>query len=184
MAPANEDECRQMLYTATTIKGPAAVRYPRGAGPGVAVQAEMRALPVGRGVCLREGRSGLALLAFGTMVGVAQSIGERLDATVINMRFVKPIDADLINRVAARHQHIVTLEENVIAGGAGSAVGEVMASQGHRNALLHIGIPDRPIQHGSRDSCLADAGLDPASVQSQIDAWWQPRVPRAVDAGR
>jgi 1-deoxy-D-xylulose-5-phosphate synthase len=184
MAPANEDECRQMLYTAITINGPASVRYPRGTGPGVEVQPEMRALPVGRGISLREGRSGLALLAFGTMLGVAQSIGERLDATVINMRFVKPIDADLINRIAARHQHIVTLEENVIAGGAGSAVSEVLSAQGHNNAVLHIGIPDRPIPHGSRDACLTDAGLDLASVRSQIEAWWKPRIPRAVDAAR
>jgi 1-deoxy-D-xylulose-5-phosphate synthase len=184
MAPANEDECRQMLYTATTINGPAAVRYPRGAGPGVVVQQEMHALPVGRAITVREGRSGLALLAFGTMVGVAQSIGERLDASVINMRFVKPIDEDLINRIAARHPHIVTLEENVIAGGAGSAVSEVLSAQGHSNAVLHIGIPDRPILHGSRDSCLADAGLDLASVRARIDAWWQPKMPRVVDAGR
>ena len=173
-----------MLYTATTISGPAAVRYPRGAGPGVAVQQEMHALPIGRGITVREGRSGLALLAFGTMVGVAHSIGERLDATVINMRFVKPLDEDLINRIAARHPHIVTLEENVVAGGAGSAVSEVLSAQGHSNAVLHIGIPDRPIAHGSRDSCLADAGLDLASVRSRIDAWWQPKMPRAVDAGR
>jgi 1-deoxy-D-xylulose-5-phosphate synthase len=184
MAPANEDECRQMLFTATTIKGPVAVRYPRGAGPGVAVQQEMHALSIGRGVTVREGRSGLALLAFGTMVSIAQSIGERLDATVINMRFVKPLDEDLINRIAARHQHIVTLEENVVAGGAGSAVSEVLSAQGHSSAVLHIGIPDRPILHGSRDSCLTDAGLDLASVRSRIDAWWQPKMPRAVDAGR
>jgi 1-deoxy-D-xylulose-5-phosphate synthase len=184
MAPADEDECRQMLFTATTIGGPAAVRYPRGAGPGAAVQQEMRALPVGRGVVVREGRSGLALLAFGTMLSVAQGIGERHDATVVNMRFVKPLDEELISRIATRHQHIVTLEENVIAGGAGSAVGEVLHAHGHRNAVLHVGIPDRPIQHGTREDCLADAGLDLASVQAQVDAWWLPRLPRVADAGR
>jgi 1-deoxy-D-xylulose-5-phosphate synthase len=184
MAPSNEDECRQMLYTATTIKGPAAVRYPRGTGPGVPIQTEMRALPVGRGVVVREGRSGLALLAFGSMVAAAEHIGERLDATVVNMRFVKPIDEELIDRIAAKNQHVVTLEENVVAGGAGSAVGEVLSAQGHRIALLHIGIPDRSISHGSRKDCLAEAGLDLASLESKIDAWWRPRLPRVVDAAR
>jgi 1-deoxy-D-xylulose-5-phosphate synthase len=184
MAPADENECRQMLYTATTVNGPAAVRYPRGTGPGVPVQAEMQALPLGRGVVVREGRSGLALLSFGTMLATALAAAEGLDATVVNMRFVKPLDTDLINRVAARHTHLVTLEENVIAGGAGSAVSEVLAEQGHRNAVLHIGIPDRPIMHGSRDSCLAEAGLDAVQVTARIGAWWQPRLQRVADAGR
>jgi 1-deoxy-D-xylulose-5-phosphate synthase len=183
MAPSNEDECRQMLYTATTLDGPAAVRYPRGTGPGVPLQAEMRALPVGRGVVLREGRSGLALLAFGSMVASAQAIGERLDATVVNMRFVKPLDTELIDRIAAKNQHIITLEENSIAGGAGSAVGEVLASLGHRSALLHIGIPDRAIFHGTREDCLAEAELDLASLQAQVDAWWQPRLRRTAELG-
>jgi 1-deoxy-D-xylulose-5-phosphate synthase len=184
MAPSNENECRQMLFTATTLDGPAAVRYPRGTGPGVPIQQEMKALPLGRGVVLREGRSGLALLAFGSLVAAAERIGERLDATVVNMRFVKPIDEELINRIAGRNQHIITLEENVVAGGAGSAVAEVLSAQGHRSALLHIGIPDRPILHGTREDCLADAGLDLASLEERIDAWWRPRLPRVVDAAR
>jgi 1-deoxy-D-xylulose-5-phosphate synthase len=182
MAPSNEDDCRQMLYTATTLDGPAAVRYPRGTGPGVKVQEEMRALPVGRGVVLREGRSGLALMAFGSLVASAERIGDRLDATVVDMRFVKPIDEELIGRIAGKHQRIVTLEENVVAGGAGSAVAECLSKQGHHNSLLHIGIPDRPILHGTRDDCLAEAGLDLASLQRQIDIWLQPRFPRAADA--
>ena len=182
MTPSNEDECRQMLYTATTIEAPAAVRYPRGAGPGVPVQTEMRALPVGRGLMVREGHSGLALLAFGSMVASATRIGERLDATVVNMRFVKPIDAELINRIAAKNQHIITLEENVVAGGAGSAVAEALHAQGHRPALLQIGIPDRPVPHGTRETNLADAGLDLASLELRIDAWWRPRVRRVIDA--
>ena len=182
MAPSNEDECRQMLFTATTLDLPCAVRYPRGSGPGVAVQSEMRALPIGRGVVLREGRSGLALLAFGSMVAAAERVGEQLDATVVNMRFVKPIDEDLIERIAGKHHHLITLEENVIAGGAGSAVAEVLAARGHRVSLLQIGIPDAPIAHGTRDDCLAEAGLDLASVQAQIDAWWRPRLPRVVDS--
>ena len=184
MAPADENECRQMLYTATTVDGPAAVRYPRGTGPGVPLQAEMQALPVGKAVVVREGRSGLALLSFGTMLATAQAVGESLDATVVNMRFVKPLDLDLINRIATRHSHIVTLEENVVAGGAGSAVSEALCDQGHRNAMLHIGIPDRPIMHGSRESCLADAGLDLHQVRARIGDWWQPKIQRVADSGR
>jgi 1-deoxy-D-xylulose-5-phosphate synthase len=182
MAPSNEDECRQMLFTATTIDAPAAVRYPRGIGRGVPVQEEMRALPVGRGVVVREGRSGLALLAFGSLLASAERIGERLDATVVNMRYVKPLDEELIDRIAKKNQHIITLEENVVAGGAGSAVAEALSTQGHRNAMLHIGIPDRAIAHGTREDCLAEAGLDLKSLETQIDAWWRPRLPRVVDA--
>jgi 1-deoxy-D-xylulose-5-phosphate synthase len=182
MAPSNEDECRQMLFTATTLAAPTAVRYPRGIGRGVPIQEEMRALPIGRGVLVREGRSGLALLAFGSLLASAERIGERLDATVVNMRYVKPLDQELIDRVAKKNQHIITLEENVVAGGAGSAVAEVLSTLGHRNAMLHIGIPDRPIQHGTREDCLADAGLDLKSLEAQIDAWWRPRLPRVVDA--
>jgi 1-deoxy-D-xylulose-5-phosphate synthase len=181
MAPSNEDECRQMLFTATTLDGPAAVRYPRGSGPGVAINEEMRALPVGRAVVVREGRSGLALLAFGSMVANADAIGAELDATVVNMRFVKPLDKELIARIAAKNPHIVTLEENVVAGGAGSAVAEELAEQGHTNVLLHIGIPDRAIMHGSREDCLAEAGLDHASLQRQISDWWRSRLPRVAD---
>ena len=184
MAPADENECRQMLFTATTVNGPAAVRYPRGTGPGVPVQAEMQALPIGRGVVVREGRGGLALLSFGTMLATALGVAEGLDATVVNMRFVKPLDLDLINRIATRHTHLVTLEENVIAGGAGSGVSEALSEQGHRNAVLHIGLPDRPIQHGSRESCLVDAGLDLAQVAARIGEWWQPKLQRVADAGR
>ena len=182
MAPSNEDECRQMLFTATTLDAPVAVRYPRGTGPGVAIQDAMRALPLGRGVVLREGRSGLALLAFGSLVAKAERIGAELDATVVNMRYVKPMDEDLIARVAAKSPHIVTLEENVVAGGAGSAVGEVLAALGAGGALLHIGIPDRPIPHGTRDDCLADAGLNLEALRARIDAWWRPMRPQMADA--
>jgi 1-deoxy-D-xylulose-5-phosphate synthase len=182
MTPSNEDECRQMLYTATTLGGPVAVRYPRGTGPGVPLQEEMRALPVGRGVVVREGRSGLALFAFGSMVAAAERIGAEYDATVVNMRYVKPIDEELIVRVAAKNQHLITLEENVVAGGAGSAVSEVLNAQGLRRAVLQIGIPDRAILHGSREESLAEAGLDLASLKARIDAWWQPRLRRVADA--
>src|SRR5271166_4558730 len=151
MTPADENECRQMLYTGTTLSCPSAVRYPRGTGPGVPVVAEMTALPVGRGQMRREGRSGLAILVFGTLLESARKIAERLDATLVNMRFVKPLDDALVIGVAARHRAIVTIEENAIMGGAGSAVGEVLAAAGVQIPMLQLGIPDRFIEHGSRD---------------------------------
>jgi 1-deoxy-D-xylulose-5-phosphate synthase len=172
MAPADENECRQMLYTATTLSSPSAVRYPRGAGPGAAIAAEMTALPVGRAQIRREGRSGLAILAFGALVESARKIAERLDATLVNMRFVKPLDEKLILGVAARHQAIITIEENAIIGGAGSGVGEVLAANDIQLPLFHIGIPDRFIEHGSRDTCLAAAGLDLAGLTASVEHWW------------
>ena len=120
----------------------------------------------------REGRSGLAILAFGTLFESARKIAERLDATLVNMRFVKPIDRQLIVEVAARHRALVTIEENAVMGGAGSAVSEVLAAHGVSLPVLHLGIPDRFIEHGSRDTCLAAAGLDPAGLSASIDGWW------------
>jgi 1-deoxy-D-xylulose-5-phosphate synthase len=172
MAPADEDECRQMLYTATTVKGPAAVRYPRGAGPGTPLVQQLTALPIGRAEVRRQGRSGLALIAVGAMVAPAQRIAERLDATLVNLRFIKPLDEDLVLQIAARHSALVTLEENVVAGGAGSAIGELLASQDIQISLLQIGIPDRFIEHGSREDCLALAGLDAATLMGTIERWW------------
>jgi 1-deoxy-D-xylulose-5-phosphate synthase len=180
MAPADENECRQMLYTASTLEGPAIVRYPRGCGPGVAVAAELTALPVGKAQLRREGKSGLALLAFGALVAPAQSIAERLDATLVNMRFIKPLDEDLIVALAARHRALVTIEENVVLGGAGSAVGEVLASEGLQLPLLQLGIPDRFIEHGSRDGCLAAAGLDAASLSASVERWWVMQSPERL----
>ena len=172
MAPADENECRQMLYTATTLAGPSAVRYPRGTGPGVPLVEEMTALPVGRGQMRREGRSGLAILVFGTLLDPAQKIAERLDATLVNMRFIKPMDEDLVISVAERHRAIITIEENATIGGAGSAVGELLASEGLLIPILQLGIPDRFIEHGSRDSCLVAAGRDSAGLTSSIERWW------------
>src|SRR5580692_10132841 len=128
MAPADENECRQMLYTATTLDAPSAVRYPRGTGAGVPLVTQMTPLPVGRAQLRREGRSGLALLAFGALVASAQKIAERLDATLVNMRFVKPLDEKMIVSIAARHRALITIEENAIMGGAGSGVSEVLAA--------------------------------------------------------
>jgi 1-deoxy-D-xylulose-5-phosphate synthase len=172
MAPADENECRQMLYTASTLDAPAIVRYPRGSGPGVAVSSAMSALPLGKAQLRREGKSGLALLSFGALLGSAQQIAERLDATLVNMRFIKPLDEDLILALAARHRAFVTIEENATQGGAGSAVGELLASEGVQIPLLQLGIPDRFIEHGSRDSCLAAAGLDGAGLAASIERWW------------
>jgi 1-deoxy-D-xylulose-5-phosphate synthase len=178
MAPADENECRQMLYTAVTLDGPAAVRYPRGPGPGTRIEAEMTALPVGRAEVRREGRSGLLLLAFGTMVEPCRAIAERLDATLVNMRFVKPLDTELVCRLAASHECIITFEENAVAGGAGSAVSECLAEHGIERAMHHIGIPDRFIEHGSREDCLVMAGLDAAGLEHQVESIWpaQPAV--------
>jgi 1-deoxy-D-xylulose-5-phosphate synthase len=172
LAPADENECRQMLYTATTLPGPSAVRYPRGTGPGVPLVEEMTALPIGKAQPRREGRGGLAILVFGTLLDSAQKIAERLDATLVNMRFVKPMDEDLVISIATRHRAIITIEENSTIGGAGSAVGELLASEGLLIPLLQLGIPDRFIEHGSRDSCLVAAGLDHAGLSSSIERWW------------
>jgi 1-deoxy-D-xylulose-5-phosphate synthase len=185
MAPADENECRQMLYTAVTLDRPAAVRYPRGQGPGAKVEPEMAALPLGRAEVRREGRSGLLLLAFGTMVAPCGALAERLDATLVNMRFVKPLDTELVCRLAARHECIVTLEENAVAGGAGSAVAECLAAHGIERVVHHLGIPDRFIEHGSREDCLAMAGLDAAGVERSILRLWPaPAAILAAAGGR
>jgi 1-deoxy-D-xylulose-5-phosphate synthase len=180
MAPADENECRQMLFTATQLNQPAAVRYPRGQGPGVALEAAMRALPVGKAQLRREGRSGLAIFAVGAMVPMCEQVAAALDATLVNLRFVKPLDEELILRVAANHRALVTVEENVVAGGAGSAIAESLAAHNVALPLLHLGIPDRFIEHGSRNDCLAAAGLDLASIEAAITRWW--RVPARAAA--
>jgi 1-deoxy-D-xylulose-5-phosphate synthase len=180
MAPADENECRQMLYTASTLSSPALVRYPRGSGPGVPLVAEMSALPVGRAQLRREGKSGLALLAFGALVAPAAQIAERLDATLVNMRFVKPLDEELVVALATRHRALVTIEENAIQGGAGSAVGELLSAEGVQVPLLQLGIPDRFIEHGSRDSCLAAAGLDAAGLAASVEHWWALQAPERL----
>ena len=184
MAPADEDECRQMLYTGTTLSGPSAVRYPRGVGDGTPPVAQMSTLPVGRGVIRREGGSGLALLVFGTLLSPALKLAERLDATVVNMRFIKPLDLDLLLAIAARHSALVTLEENAVAGGAGAAIAEALAAAGVMIPLQLIGIPDAFIEHGSRNDCLVAAGLDPVGLARRIEPWWQDLrgTPRRVAA--
>ena len=171
MAPGDENECRQMLYSATQWDAPAAVRYPRGTGPGTSIAQEFTLIPLGTADLRRRGQSGLALLAFGSMLGPALWLGERLDATVVNMRFVKPLDLAMLHTIATTHAGLVTLEENTIAGGAGSACAEALDAAGLSIPRLHIGIPDRFTEHGSRDDCLAAAGLDPVSIAAAIDRW-------------
>ncbi len=167
MTPADEDECRQMLYTGFRHKGPAAVRYPRGPGPGAEIQKQMTAIPLGQSRTIRRGKD-LAILAFGSMVEPCRSVAERLDATLINMRFVKPLDTEAILAVAARHSKLVTVEENAIAGGAGSGINEVLVSSGADAAILNIGLEDLFIQHGTREECLHQAGLDSDGIMAKI----------------
>lgn len=180
MAPADENECRQMLYTGFLLDQPAAVRYPRGKGPGVEVQKEMKALPIGKAELRREG-SGIALLAFGAMVAPAMEVAEALNATVINMRFVKPLDIDMVLRLAATHDFLVTIEDNVVAGGAGSAVNDCLATQPERVPALNLGLPDSLIETGSREEMLAEASLDRAGILQSIEKHYRPRAaPKAI----
>ena len=169
MAPADENECRQMLYTGFLLDQPAAVRYPRGAGPGVVPEQEMRALPLGKAEMRRRGKK-IAILAFGTLLRPALEAGESLDATVVNMRFVKPIDALLVEEVARTHDLVVTLEENVVAGGAGCAVAETLSERGLTTPVLHLGLPDRFIDHGDQAQLLASVGLDAAGILAAVRA--------------
>ena len=170
MAPANENECRQMLYTGFQLNQPVVVRYARCQGPGAALEREMRALPVGKAEIRRRGRE-LALLAFGGMVGVAEAVAERLDATVVNMRFVKPLDEAMVVQMAAEHRWLVTLEENVVAGGAGSAVNECLAARGIQAPVRNIGLPDRFVEQGERGELLAECSLDADGVLRQLMEW-------------
>ncbi len=168
MAPADENECRQMLYTATCHDGPTAVRYPRGSGPGIAPVKEMTALPIGKGEVRRHGQR-IALLAFGSLLGVALEVGDTLNASVANMRFIKPIDEALIAELAARHELIVTLEENAVIGGAGAEVSRVLDTLPIRPRLLRLGLPDQFIDHGDQAQLLASIGLDHAGILAAIE---------------
>ncbi len=170
MAPADENECRQMLYTGFQLDQLAAVRYPRGKGPGVAVERAMQPLPIGQAQLRRQGQA-LALLAFGSMVEVAEAVGARVDATVVNMRFIKPLDEALLRRLAAEHRWLVTLEENAIAGGAGSAVSEYLAQQAIHTPVYHFGLPDEFIEQGERGELLSECGLDAEGILRQLAAW-------------
>ena len=167
MAPSDEDECRQMLSTGLALPGPSAVRYPRGAGPGAALDKPLAGLPVGKGEVRRKGKR-VAILAFGAMLAPALEAGEVLDATVANMRFVKPLDEALIRELAETHEILVTVEEHALIGGAGSAVCEVLASLKSGNQIVLLGLPDRFIDHGDPARLLASLGLDGAGIVKSI----------------
>ena len=169
MAPGDEAECWRMLATGLSLDGPAAVRYPRGTGPGTVLPEDMEPLPVGRAEIRRRGRSGVALLVFGALLPEAERAGAAADATVVNMRFVKPLDEAMVAWLAREHDHLVTVEENVVAGGAGSAVSECLARSGSLVPLTHLGLPDEPIQHGARDEILAALGLDEAGLRAAVE---------------
>ena len=176
MAPADEDECRRMLTTAFRHDGPAAVRYPRGSGAGVAVQKELTTLPIGKADLRRRGR-GIALLAFGAMVAPCARVADALDATLVNMRFVKPLDQALVLELARTHAAFVTVEDNVVAGGAGSSVAELLTARGIALPILQLGLPDGFLDHGSREELLAQAGLDAASIERAIHARFESFMP-------
>ena len=170
MAPADENECRQMLTTGFLHAGPAAVRYPRGKGPGVAVQKTLDALPLGKAE-IRQPGSRIAILAWGSMVTPALAAGKQLNATVVNMRFIKPIDEQLLRELAHSHDLLVTVEENVIAGGAGSAVNNFLQAQRLLKPVLNIGLPDSFVEQGGREELLALCGLDAPGIIARVEAF-------------
>lgn len=167
MAPADENECRQMLYTGFRHQGPAAVRYPRGTGPKKAISTDMQEIPIGKAEVLKRGRD-VAILAFGSTLQACTEVASRIGASLVNMRFVKPLDGDVIREMAHNHHLVVTVEENAVIGGAGSGVNELLAATGGGFNLLNIGIPDEYIEHGSRTDCLAMAKLDANGIYEQI----------------
>lgn len=177
MVPADENECREMLSTARALTGPAVVRYPCGERRRVPVAFSASVLQTGRGQLRRAGRSGVVLLVFGAPLDAAAAAAERLDATLVNMRFAKPLDKELVVGLCANHRALVTIEENVIAGGAGTGVAELLAIHGMRIPLLQLGIPHRFVARGTRASCVAAARLDAAGLSAQIEQWLMPQSP-------
>ncbi|MBS0213384.1 MAG: 1-deoxy-D-xylulose-5-phosphate synthase [Proteobacteria bacterium] len=171
MAPADENECRKMLTTGFHHEGPAAVRYPRGNGPGAAIEASLDTIPIGQALVRRRGTR-IALLAFGALVPVAEDVGREFDLTVVNMRFIKPLDRSLLLELSRSHVGLVTLEDNAVMGGAGSAVAELLAGEGIKLPIQHLGLPDAWLEHASREQVLAQAGLDTAGVRAALLTRW------------
>jgi 1-deoxy-D-xylulose-5-phosphate synthase len=167
MAPSDESECRSMLSTGFLHNGPAAVRYPRGAGPGAKVSRALAPLPIGKAELRRKGRD-IAILAFGSLLAPALAAGESINATVVNMRFVKPLDEELLRELARTHDLLVTVEENTVSGGAGSGVNEFLSAVGLTTTVLNLGLPDRFIEHGNTDELLRECGLDADGIRRQI----------------
>ena len=170
-APSDEAECRALLTSGFLYEGPAAIRYPRGTGPGAAIDAELKPLPIGKAE-LRLRGSNLALLAFGSPLAAVLEVGKELGATVANMRWVKPLDETLILELARTHGAIVTIEDNAIAGGAGSAVAEFLVAHGLQIPILHLGLPDAYLEHASREQLLSEAGIDTAGIRAAILHRW------------
>ena len=168
MTPSDEQECRQMLTTAFYHNGPSAVRYPRGGGPGATVQKDLSTLPIGKGEIRRQGKK-IGIRAFGSMLTPALEVGERLNASVANMRFVKPLDMDLVRDLAKSHDVIITIEENSIMGGAGAAVMEAMQALNLETPILCLGLPDNFIEHGVHETMLANCGLDVEGIITAIE---------------
>lgn len=169
-APSDENECRQMLYTAFEHPGPAAVRYPRGTGAGAVIEDNMEQLPVGKAVPVKSG-SDIAILSFGTLLGEAVQAADTLGATVVDMRWVKPLDEAMIEQLAETHSTLITLEENAVAGGAGSAVNECLLAKGLHAHILNLGLPDHFIEHGTHQDQLRWAGLDSSAIVGKIQAF-------------
>ena len=168
MAPSDENECRQMLSTGFQLNGPSAIRYPRGTGPNSQITTELNTLPIGKGEICRTGKQ-LAILSFGTILSEGRDVAEKLNATLVNMRFVKPLDEALLLQIASDHDVIITLEDNAVMGGAGSAVNEYLLKQQCRNRILNLGLPDTFIEHASREQILDDAGLSTSGILRAIE---------------
>lgn len=177
MTPADENECRQMLFTAYQHNGPAVVRYPRGTGPGVFIEHEMRGIPLGKGEIRRQGAR-LALLVFGNLLATALAVGEELNLTVANMRFVKPLDSELIKELARQHDYLVTLEENALHGGAGSAVLETLQQLGLERPVLSLGLPDDFLQQGDPTQVMRACGLDQEGISKTLRSRFGARLRR------
>ena len=167
MVPSNEDDCRKMLSTGIAFDGPSAVRYPRGKGPGATIETTLDTLPIGKAKIAKQGQS-VAILAFGPVFSDCEVVAEKLNASLVDMRFAKPLDEGCIIQMAESHDLIITVEENVVAGGAGSGVNEFLNLRGVRTPVFNIGLPDQYIEHGERDEVLAMAGLDKEGIEKQV----------------
>ena len=167
MTPSDEDELRKLLTTGYLFDGPAAVRYPRGSGPNHPIDPDLQPVEIGKGVVRRRGGR-VALLVFGVQLAEAMKVAESLDATVVDMRFVKPLDETLVRELAGSHELLVTIEENAVMGGAGSAVGEFLASEGLEVPLLQLGLPDYYVEHAKPSEMLAECGLDAAGIEKAV----------------
>ena len=172
MAPSDENECRQMLYTGHKHQGPSAVRYPRGSGCGTEIQTDMTELEIGKGRIVKESSTKkVAILSFGTFLPEALKAAENLDASVADMRFVKPLDEELVLKLAAEHDVLVTLEENVIAGGAGSGVIELLMQRKQIKPVSQLGLPDCFVEQGTQDELYQELGLDAEGIEKKIKAY-------------